>query len=174
MRFVLLGGELDGAVQQVHLVDEQIAEDAGAVDDDVDARAAEFFQRNNLELVHSAESIRAGLTPTINMTCAKDSPYVLMLSVPHKTKSDGLRVDAVVLDALTFNQTVDDNLGGGNRGTRSGSLAGQGVDVLTGRQNLRVTDRITARARKTYCRRELPPSAPSSLSLTTCSRQKRR
>ena len=45
-RLVLLGGELDGAVQQVHLVDEQISEDAGAVDDDVNSRSAEFFQRN--------------------------------------------------------------------------------------------------------------------------------
>ena len=43
IRFVLLSGELDGAVQQVHLVDEQIAEDARAVDDDVDARATELF-----------------------------------------------------------------------------------------------------------------------------------
>ena len=43
IRFVLLSGELDGTIQQVHLVDEQVAEDAGAVDDDIDSRASEFF-----------------------------------------------------------------------------------------------------------------------------------
>mmetsp|Transcript_5658 Transcript_5658/g.12573 ORF Transcript_5658/g.12573 Transcript_5658/m.12573 type:complete len:343 (+) Transcript_5658:74-1102(+) len=57
IRFVLLGGELDGAIQQVHLVDKQVAEHTRAVDDDVDARAAEFFQRNELELVHPTERI---------------------------------------------------------------------------------------------------------------------
>ena len=44
-RLVKLGDHLDGAVEQVHLVDEEVAEDARARDDDVDARPAQLLER---------------------------------------------------------------------------------------------------------------------------------
>ena len=147
-RFVLLGGELDGAIQQVHLVDEQISEDAGAVDDDVNSRSAEFFQRNQFQFVDSAQSIRDRVDTNHQHDLRQRLTVRLDVVGTPQDQSDGLRVDAVVLDALTFNQTVDDNLRGSNRGTSRDRLRIQGVDVLTRRQNLRVTNRIPARARQ--------------------------
>ena len=50
---VLLGGQLHGAIQQVHLVHEQIPEDAGAVDHHVDAWPLELLQRDQLRVESS-------------------------------------------------------------------------------------------------------------------------
>ena len=48
VRLVELGGELDGAVEQQHLVDKQVAEHARAVDNDVHAGATELLERDDL------------------------------------------------------------------------------------------------------------------------------
>mmetsp|Transcript_61007 Transcript_61007/g.108459 ORF Transcript_61007/g.108459 Transcript_61007/m.108459 type:complete len:232 (-) Transcript_61007:3020-3715(-) len=48
---------LDGTVQQVHLVDEQIAEDSGAVANHIDAWSAELCQRDKLHLVHTSQGV---------------------------------------------------------------------------------------------------------------------
>ena len=67
-------GELHGAVQQVHLVDEEVAEDARAGHDHVDARPSQLLERDELELVDTAEASGTGLTPTKPRTWASDSP----------------------------------------------------------------------------------------------------
>mmetsp|Transcript_7681 Transcript_7681/g.15363 ORF Transcript_7681/g.15363 Transcript_7681/m.15363 type:complete len:371 (-) Transcript_7681:434-1546(-) len=56
-RLIELGCHLDGAVEQRHLVDEEVAEDARASDDDVNARPAELLERDHLQLVDAAERV---------------------------------------------------------------------------------------------------------------------
>jgi hypothetical protein len=60
-QLIELRHHLDRSVEQVHLVDKEVAEDAGAVDDDVDARAAELLDGEHLELVDAAKRVGHGL-----------------------------------------------------------------------------------------------------------------
>ena len=46
--------------KSTYLVDEEVAEDAGARDDHVDAGAAELLEGDELELVHAADGVRHG------------------------------------------------------------------------------------------------------------------
>mmetsp|Transcript_118494 Transcript_118494/g.330589 ORF Transcript_118494/g.330589 Transcript_118494/m.330589 type:complete len:231 (+) Transcript_118494:961-1653(+) len=57
-RLIRLRRHLDRAVQEVHLVDEQVAEDPGAIADDVDARAAQLIERNELYPVDTPKVVR--------------------------------------------------------------------------------------------------------------------
>lgn len=72
-RLVELRHHLDSAVKEVHLVDEQVAENARAVDHDVNARAAELLQWDDLELVDAAKSISHGAN-TDHPKDLRDSP----------------------------------------------------------------------------------------------------
>mmetsp|Transcript_10764 Transcript_10764/g.45827 ORF Transcript_10764/g.45827 Transcript_10764/m.45827 type:complete len:224 (+) Transcript_10764:1295-1966(+) len=115
-----------------------------------------------------------GRTPTISITCASDSPYVLMLSVPHSTSAMdsgytplfSTRWRSIRRSTTTFADASAAEVGiawgssawmflpvGRTLGLRMGSPPGPG---------------------STYSPLSASVSAPSSLSLTTCSRQKRR
>mmetsp|Transcript_5701 Transcript_5701/g.23522 ORF Transcript_5701/g.23522 Transcript_5701/m.23522 type:complete len:1185 (+) Transcript_5701:1625-5179(+) len=144
--FVLLGGELDGAVEKVHLVDEEIAEDAGAVDDDVDAGAAELFEGDELELVHAAEGVGHGADADHEHHLREGLAVGLDVVGAPEHERDGLRVYAAVLHLLALDEAIDDNLGGGERGGGRDRLGVERVDVLAGGENLGVADGVTTGA----------------------------
>ena len=70
-----------------HLVDEEVTEDFGAVNDDINAGTAEYLKGDELNLVNAAERIQHGDKHQRVRTWAKDSPYILMLLVSHKVKT---------------------------------------------------------------------------------------
>jgi len=108
---VLLGGELDGAVEEVHLVDEEIAEDARAVDDDVDAGAAELLEGDELELVHAAEGVGHGADADHQHDLREGLAVGLDVVRAPEHERDGLGVDAVVLHALALDEAVEGLVG---------------------------------------------------------------
>ena len=55
-----LWAHLDSTIQQQHLVHEEVAEDTGAVDNNIHTGAAEFLKRDDLQLIHTAKRIRYG------------------------------------------------------------------------------------------------------------------
>mmetsp|Transcript_3234 Transcript_3234/g.7519 ORF Transcript_3234/g.7519 Transcript_3234/m.7519 type:complete len:339 (+) Transcript_3234:936-1952(+) len=115
-----------------------------------------------------------GRTPTISITCARLSPYVLMLSVPHSTSAMdsgytpfcSTRWRSIRRSTTTLADAMAAEVGmawgsrawmflpvGSTLGLRIGSPPGPG---------------------STYCPSSASVRAPSSLSVTICSRQKRR
>ena len=143
---VLLGGELDGAVEEVHLVHEQVAEHAGAVHDDVDARAAELLQGDELELVHAAERVGHGAHAHHQHHLRERLAVRLDVVRAPQHERDGLGVHAVVLHALALDEAVHHNLRGRERRGGGDRLGVQRVDVLAGGEHLGVADGVAAGA----------------------------
>jgi hypothetical protein len=52
---ISLGSHLDPTVHKVHLVDEKIAKDSGARNDDIDAGSAKLLQWDELNLVDTSK-----------------------------------------------------------------------------------------------------------------------
>ena len=150
---ILLRGELDGAVQEVHLVDEEVAEDAGAVDDDVDARAAELLEGDDLELVHAAERVGHGADTDHQHHLRERLAVGLDVVGTPEDERDGLGVHAVVLHALALDEAVHDNLRGRDGRGGGDRLGVERVDVLAGGEHLGVADGVAAGAGERRTRR---------------------
>mmetsp|Transcript_27247 Transcript_27247/g.59503 ORF Transcript_27247/g.59503 Transcript_27247/m.59503 type:complete len:1448 (-) Transcript_27247:88-4431(-) len=143
---LLLGGELHGAVQQVHLVHEQVAEDAGAVHHHVDAGAAELLEGDELELVHAAEGVGHGAHAHHPHHLREGLAVRLDVVRAPQHQGDGLGPVAIVLDLLALNQALHHHarrLHGRRGGDRLGV---QGVDVLAGGEHVGVADGVAAGA----------------------------
>mmetsp|Transcript_21009 Transcript_21009/g.46075 ORF Transcript_21009/g.46075 Transcript_21009/m.46075 type:complete len:1268 (+) Transcript_21009:731-4534(+) len=147
IRLVLLRSQLDGAVQQQHLVDEQVAEHTGAVHHHVHTGPAQLLQGDDLQLVHAAQSIRHRLDAHHHHDLGQGLAVGLDVVSAPQHQGNGLGVLAAVVVLLAVQQAVNHQLG-----VLQGSLGGdglgvQGVDVLAGGQHHGVTDGVTTWAR---------------------------
>eukprot|EP00962_Isochrysis_galbana_P012886 scaffold3665_cov102-Isochrysis_galbana.AAC.3 len=147
-RLVELGHQLDGAVEQVHLVDEEVAEDARAGDDHVDARSAELLEGDGLDLVDAAQGVRH--RPDAHHPEHLRERLAVRLDVvgAPQNKGNRLGVGAVVVLHLALEQAVDDNLGANARGRSGDGLRIERVHVLARGQHEWVADRVAAGARR--------------------------
>eukprot|EP00964_Phaeocystis_antarctica_P011942 scaffold6584_cov98-Phaeocystis_antarctica.AAC.2 len=143
---VELGGHLDGAVKQGHLVNEEVAEDTRAGDDHVDARPAELLQRDHLELVDAAE--RVGHRPDADHPqhlCERLAVGLDVVGAPqHKGHRRGVSEAVLTRLLLALEQQIDDVLGAVHGGRRRNGRRVQRVHVLAGGQHKRVADRVAA------------------------------
>mmetsp|Transcript_9378 Transcript_9378/g.32626 ORF Transcript_9378/g.32626 Transcript_9378/m.32626 type:complete len:202 (-) Transcript_9378:2428-3033(-) len=115
-----------------------------------------------------------GLTPTISITCASDSPYVLMLSVPHSTTA----IDSGYTPPFSIfwrssrrSTTTEADCSAAAVGMACGSSAWMFLPVGS-TSGLRMGS--PPGPGTMYCPSSASLSAPSSLSFTTCSRQNAR
>ena len=146
-RLVGLGSHLHGLIDQRHLVDEQIAEHTGAVHHHINAGAAEFFQGNQLKLVHPTHGVRHRLDANEPEDLSQGFAVGLDVVGSPEHAGDGFGPGALLL-ALTLNQLVDNTLGCSHRCTGGNRLRVEGVDVLAAGQHTRIPNRITTGARK--------------------------
>mmetsp|Transcript_25720 Transcript_25720/g.64239 ORF Transcript_25720/g.64239 Transcript_25720/m.64239 type:complete len:1163 (-) Transcript_25720:603-4091(-) len=147
-RLVGLGRHLDRAVHKSHLVDEQITEDAGAVDDDVDTGPAELLKRDQAKLVHATELVRLGNNAEHPHDLGEGLAVRLNVVGAPQYEADRLRVLAAGIEHLALKETVDDDLGVVNGGRGRDGLRVERVDVLAGREDVRVADGVAAGARE--------------------------
>mmetsp|Transcript_30830 Transcript_30830/g.60333 ORF Transcript_30830/g.60333 Transcript_30830/m.60333 type:complete len:829 (-) Transcript_30830:742-3228(-) len=142
-----LGSHLHGAVEEVHLVDEEVPEDARAGDDGVDTRAAELLERDQAKLVHAPDAVRDGLNADQPHGLREGLTVRLDVVGTPQGEGHGLRPDAAVVDLLALHEAVHDDLRAlDSRGGRD-RLRVEGVHVLSGGQHLGVTDGVASGAR---------------------------
>mmetsp|Transcript_40413 Transcript_40413/g.111226 ORF Transcript_40413/g.111226 Transcript_40413/m.111226 type:complete len:672 (-) Transcript_40413:2319-4334(-) len=153
-RLVKLRDHLDGAVEQVHLVDEEVAEDARARDDDVDARPAQLLEWDGLEPVDTAERVRQRAHAHHPQHLSERLAVRLDVVGAPQHEGDRLGVGSIVVERLTLEQPVDDHLGAVARRRRRDGLRVERVHVLARRQHERVADRVAAGARRDELRVE--------------------
>mmetsp|Transcript_24848 Transcript_24848/g.51326 ORF Transcript_24848/g.51326 Transcript_24848/m.51326 type:complete len:642 (-) Transcript_24848:1210-3135(-) len=151
LRWVLveLGGHLDRAVHEGHLVDEEVAEDARARDDNVDARPAELLERDHLELVHAADRVSDRADAEEHEDLGERLAVGLDVVGAPEGEGDRLRVGLAVLRVgrEALEEAVDDDEGAVHGGRGRDGLRVEGVHVLAGREHVRVADRVAARTR---------------------------
>ena len=135
---------LDRPVEQIHLVDEQVPEHPGAVDDDVHARPPELLERDHLQLVHAAERVGDGPHADHDHHLRERLAVGLDVVGAPEHDRDRLGPDAAGLGALRLEQPLDDDLGRLDGGGGRDRLRVERVDVLARRQHARVADRVAA------------------------------
>mmetsp|Transcript_10524 Transcript_10524/g.29573 ORF Transcript_10524/g.29573 Transcript_10524/m.29573 type:complete len:518 (+) Transcript_10524:2164-3717(+) len=141
-----LGGHLDTTVHEVHLVDEEITEDTGARNNNVDTGTAKLLKRNELNLVDTAKGVRNGTDTNEGQNLSERLAVGLDVVGTPKGEGDTLGECAIVLILELLEKLANDTLG-----NLDGSLSGDGrgiesVHVTASGQNIGVTDGIAARS----------------------------
>mmetsp|Transcript_2175 Transcript_2175/g.3567 ORF Transcript_2175/g.3567 Transcript_2175/m.3567 type:complete len:805 (-) Transcript_2175:182-2596(-) len=146
-RFVGFGSHLDTTIHQVHLVDEQVTEDTRTGDNNIDARTAKLFQRNEFDLVHTSQ--RVGNWSDTNQGQHLSKRFSVGLNVVSSPQSEGnaFGVLSTVFIHELFQQLASDVLGNFNSSLGRNGRRIQSMHVASGRKDIRVTDRVTARSR---------------------------
>mmetsp|Transcript_6591 Transcript_6591/g.14018 ORF Transcript_6591/g.14018 Transcript_6591/m.14018 type:complete len:1056 (+) Transcript_6591:730-3897(+) len=142
-----LGGHLDTAIHQVHLVDEQITEDTGARNNDIDTRTSEFFERDKLDLVDTSKRIRNWSDTNQGQHLGQRFSVGFDVIGTPQSEGNGLRELSSVLDLELLQQLVGDALGNFHGGLGRDRTRIQGVHVTSGRKDIGVTDRISTGGR---------------------------
>mmetsp|Transcript_35577 Transcript_35577/g.55911 ORF Transcript_35577/g.55911 Transcript_35577/m.55911 type:complete len:571 (-) Transcript_35577:844-2556(-) len=144
---VRLGGQLDAPVQQVHLVDEQVPEDARAGHHHVNARPAQLLQRDQLHLVHAAQRVGNGAHTRQRQHLRQR--LAICLDVVRAPEGEGHRlgVGPAVLLGHALQQPVAHLLRHVHGRLRGDALGVQRVHVLARGQHVRVADGVPAGAR---------------------------
>ena len=107
-RLVELSHELHRAVEEVHLVDEEVAEHAGAGHDDIDARAAELLKRHRLDLVDAPERVRQRPHAEHPEHLREGLAVGLDVVGAPEHEGDGLGILAAIVLHLAVEKAVDD------------------------------------------------------------------
>mmetsp|Transcript_11267 Transcript_11267/g.45615 ORF Transcript_11267/g.45615 Transcript_11267/m.45615 type:complete len:630 (+) Transcript_11267:424-2313(+) len=142
-RLVGFGGELDGAVQEVHLVDEEIPEDARARDDHVDARPPQLLERDELQLVDAAERVgQRSDADELEDLRERLAIRFDVVGAPQRERDGFGERAGILLEARE--QLVDDALRAIDRSRRRDRLRVERVHVLAGGQDGGVPDGVAA------------------------------
>mmetsp|Transcript_27935 Transcript_27935/g.66295 ORF Transcript_27935/g.66295 Transcript_27935/m.66295 type:complete len:677 (-) Transcript_27935:2458-4488(-) len=142
-RLIRLRSFLDGTVQEVHLVDEQVSEDTRAVAHHIDAGPAQLLQGDQLHLVHAAQGVwhRAGAHQGQHL-CQALSVGLDVVRAPER-EGDRLRQLAPLLLLQGVQQPLHDHQGHIASRLGGDGVGIQGVHVLASRQHVGVADGVT-------------------------------
>mmetsp|Transcript_118420 Transcript_118420/g.166465 ORF Transcript_118420/g.166465 Transcript_118420/m.166465 type:complete len:447 (-) Transcript_118420:2313-3653(-) len=142
---VRLRCRLDGTVEQVHLIDEEIPEDTRAIAHHINSRPSQLFERDQLDLVHASQGVR-NWSRTDQRKHLRQG-LAVSLDIVRAPKGEGNRLGHLaLLLGKRLEETVHHDHGHVSGCLRWDGVRVQGVHVLARRQHIRIADGVTARA----------------------------
>mmetsp|Transcript_40129 Transcript_40129/g.94452 ORF Transcript_40129/g.94452 Transcript_40129/m.94452 type:complete len:209 (-) Transcript_40129:3188-3814(-) len=141
--WILLGlsSHLDGAIQQVHLVDEEVAEHTRAVADHINTRSAKLLQWDQLYSVHSTQVICHWLCSDQGQDLCQ--AFTVGLDVVCAPQSEGNRLWGLAILLHVLQKPVNYHQSGIHGSLGWDALGIQSVHVLASGQHIWVTNGVS-------------------------------
>ena len=128
------------------MVNEQVAKHTRTVNDDINARTAQFSERNQFELVHPTERIRHRFTADHPEDLGEGFAVGLDVVGAPKDASDRLWIGSIVVALLTFDEAIDHDFGRLDGSFCRNRLRIKGVNIFPSRQYVWIPDGVAARS----------------------------